>query len=80
MRHNREERRREHAAQGSHEQVLVEADIDDQRDVRADGQVVAMREVGNALDAENQRCTDASERQDRAGDQAVHGELDELLE
>src|SRR5689334_5000173 len=39
-----------------------------------------MREVRNPLDAEHQRCPDPGERQDRARDQSIYGQLYKLFQ
>ena len=57
----------------------MQPDIDHQGDVRADGQVVTVGEVGDTLNAEDERGADTGERQDRAGDEPGDGELCELL-
>jgi hypothetical protein len=79
MGQHREHGRGEHAARGGHDQVLMQPDIDHQGDVRADGQVVTVGEVGDTLDAEDERGADTGERQDGAGDEPVDRELCELL-
>ena len=45
--------------------------VEQEADIGAEGQVFAMGEVGDALDAEDERGPDAGQRQDRAGDDAV---------
>jgi hypothetical protein len=62
------------------DEVLVEDDICDEGSVGADGQVVAMGEVDDALDAENERGANAGQGEDGAGDEAVDQELGELLD
>ena len=79
MRHEGEGSRGQHTAEGSHDQVLAEADVDDEGDIGADGEVVAVGEVGDALDAEDERGADAGQGQDGAADEAVDDELDELF-
>jgi hypothetical protein len=41
--------------------------------------MIAVREVGDALDAEDERGADAGQGQDGAADEAVDEELDELF-
>ena len=64
-----------HGAQGRYQQILAEHDIDDEGGVGSDRQEVAVREVGDALDAEDQRRADGGQGQDRAGDQPVDEQL-----
>ena len=63
------------APSGGDEQVLAEHDVDDEGGVGADRQEVAVREVGDALDAEDQRRADGGQGQDRAGDHPVDEQL-----
>ncbi|HEY3063299.1 MAG TPA: hypothetical protein VGL99_30370 [Chloroflexota bacterium] len=69
----------QHAAECGHDEMLAEDDVDHEGDVRTDGQVVAVGEIGDALDAEHERRADTGQSQDGAGDEAVDEELDELL-
>ena len=48
-----------HRAQGRDQQVLAEHDVDGEGGVGPDRQEVAVGEVGDALDAEDQRGADA---------------------
>ena len=75
MRGNAEEGDGAHGAQGRDEQILAEHDIDGESGVGPDRQEVAVREVGDALDAEDQRGADSSQGQDRAGDHPVDEQL-----
>ena len=61
------------------DEVLVEDDVDHEGDVGTDGQVVAVGEVGDALDAENERGANAGQGEGGAGDETVNQELGELL-
>ena len=60
--------------QGRDEQILAEHDIDGEGGVGSDRQE-SPREVGDALDAEDQRGADSSQGQDRAGDHPVDEQL-----
>ena len=75
MRGNAEEGDGADGAEGRDEQILAEHDIDGESGVGPDRQEVAVREVGDALDAEDQRRADSSQGQDRAGDHPVDEQL-----
>ena len=69
-----------HRPRGGDKQMQTERDIDDEGGKGPDRQEVAVGEVGDALDAEDQRRADAGQGQDGAGDQPVDDELGELSE
>ena len=80
MKRQRQQRRRRHRAERGDHQILAVDRVQQEGGIGGESQVFAMREVGDALDAEDQRRAHAGQRQDRAGDQPVDGQLCELLE
>src|ERR1051326_726184 len=75
-----EQRGGEHAAPSRDDQVLMKTDIGDQRDVRADGQVIAVSEVRHALNPKYERSTNTCQCQDGPRNEAIDRQLNELLQ